>query len=590
MKPVQSVLAPTRSPWAWLALLLTTLMLAACGGGGGGSVPYTGVEIRPLPQDYLMRRAVNYSPYRTAVNEAGLAQEVIPAANIRQDLDLMMAAGFRLIRLFDSSDKVARQTLQIIRDNNLNMKVQLGSFVLSGNEAASQAELARTVALANEFRSIVLAVSVGNETMVSWATNKIEPTVMARYLKQVRSQITQPLTTDDNFAFWASAPTLITDQIDFVALHTYAELDTVFDPKSWDWRLRTVAAAGRAAAMMDAALAETKRQYQAARDHLDSKGLSYIPIIIGETGWNAVDVGRLRFRASPVNQKMYLDRLESWVAQARMGGSGPRQAFWFEAFDEPWKQGDDKWGLFNKDRQARYAIQSINPSGTTVGTTTWVHEPVDSAYDLNADGRYTEADAQFFIPPVVNAAVTASRYTLYGDKALGSAETRPAGLRWDAFDGVTAAYSEVSGAYGPDEAPNSFEIRPQPAAYGWGLLLYSPAGVSENLSGFAAGSLTFMVSTTYPGKIEIGISTDTQDRDAQEAFLQLAPGQYGYCSTGAWCTVTIPLKDFLAVNPKLDLSMVLTRFMIADRYGFTGKAQGSAVRTPIRLDAIGWRR
>ena len=124
---------------------------------------------------------------------------------------------------------------------------------------------------------------------------------------------------------------LITDQIDFVALHTYAELDTVFDPKSWDWRLRTVAAAGRAAAMMDAALAETKRQYQAARDHLDSKGLSYIPIIIGETGWNAVDVGRLRFRASPVNQKMYLDRLESWVAQARMGGSGPRQAFWFEA-------------------------------------------------------------------------------------------------------------------------------------------------------------------------------------------------------------------------------------------------------------------
>ena len=589
MKPVQSVLVPIRSLWAWLALLSLALLASACG-GGGGSVPYTGVEIRALPQDYLTRRAVNYSPYRTAANEAGLAQEVIPAANIRQDLDLMMAAGFRLIRLFDSSDKVARQTLQIIRDNNLNMKVQLGSFVLSGNEAASQAEIARTVALANEFRSTVLAVSVGNETMVSWAPNKIDPAVMARYLKQVRSQITQPVTTDDNFAFWAAAPTLITDQIDFVALHTYAELDTVFDPKSWDWRLRNVAAAGRATAMMDAALVETKRQYQAARDHLDSKGLSYIPIIIGETGWNAVDVGRLRFRASPVNQKMYLDRLEAWVAQARTGGSGPRQAFWFEAFDEPWKQGDDKWGLFNKDRQARHAIQSINPSGTTVGTATWVHEPVDRAYDLNADGRYTEADAQFFVPPVVNAAVTASRYTLYGDKALGSAEFRPTGLRWDAFDGVTAAYSDVAGAFGPDDAPNSFEIRPQPAGYGWGLLLYSSTGVSENLSGFAAGSLSFMVSTTYPGKIEIGISTDTQDRDTQEAFLQVGPGQYGYCSTGAWCTVTIPLKDFLAVNPKLDLSMVLTRFMIADRYSFTGKAQGAGVRVPIRLDAIGWQK
>ena len=572
-----------------LVMALPVLSLSGC--GGGGSVPYSGVEIRPLTPDYLTRRAINYSPFRTSASSADLASEVIPAANIRQDLDLMLAAGFRLIRLFDSSDKVARQTLQLIRTHNLNMKVHLGSYVVSGNEAASVAELARTVVLANEFPDIVLAVSVGNETMVSWSPNKIEPAVMARYIRKVRSQIKQPVTTDDNYAFWAAVPTLITDEIDFVALHTYAELDTVFDPTRWDWKQLGVPAGTRAQAMMDAALAETKRQYQQARAYIDSKGLSYIPIVIGETGWNAVNLGRLRFRASPVNQKMYLDRLDAWMMQSRSANSGPRQVFYFQAFDEPWKQGDDQWGLFNKDRQARYAIQSINRNGAPAGTAIWTYEPVAPEYDLNRDGAYSEADAQSFQPAAVGSPISATRYTLYSDKPLAASEVRASGLRWDAFDGITASYAEISEAYAPGDASQSFEIRPQPVGYGWGLLHYSATEQADNLSGYAAtGFLNFTVSTTYPGKIEIGISTDTAERETQEAYLQIEPGRYGYCSTGAWCQVSIPLRDFLAMNPKLDLSMVLARFIIADRYAFTGKASGAGHTNRIRLDNIHWSR
>ncbi|MFM2118669.1 MAG: hypothetical protein RL722_137 [Pseudomonadota bacterium] len=584
-----------RLPALMRHLLMTLLiggLLAACGGGGG--VPYTGVTIRPLSQDFTSRRAVAYSPYRTASSDAGLAAEVIPKANIKQDMDLLLAAGFRLIRLFDSSDKVARQTLEVIRDNNLNMKVQLGAFVLSGNDAASRAELARCVTLANEFRDIVLAVSVGNETMVSWSFNRIAPELMADYLRSVRSQITQPITTDDNYAFWASAPTVVTDQIDFAALHTYAHLDTVSDPKRWDWRVRGVPEAQRAAAMMDAAIAETKRQYQEGRAHLDAKGLSYIPIIIGETGWKAVDTGTLRFRAHPVNQKMYLERLDAWAASSK-SGAGPAQVFYFEAFDEPWKQGDDKWGLFNKDRQARVAIQALNAAGSPAGSATWTWEPVIAANDADSSGSYTEADAAFFVPPVVNTAVTATSYTLYSDAAPSATDLRPAGLRWDAFDGNTAVAAEVAGSFGPGDSPNALRITPAPASFGWGLLRQSGSGVTENLSAFAAptGRLSFLVSTTYPGKIEVGISTDTQDREAQEAFLQIGPGDYGYCSTGAWCTVDIPLSAFLAVNPKLDLSLVLSRFVIADRYGFTGKtnpATGVGATDALLIDAIRWTR
>jgi exo-beta-1,3-glucanase (GH17 family) len=566
---------------AVLALLLT-----AC--GGGETVPFTGVQVRPLSPDFTTRRAVAYSPFRTSAGPEDLANEVIPKANIKQDLDLLLAAGFRLIRLFDSSDKVARQTLEVIRDNRLNIKVQLGAFVLSGNDVASRQEIARTVALANEFPDIVLAVSVGNETMVSWAFNRIAPTLMADYIRTVRRQVKQPVTTDDNYAFWASAPTVITDEIDFAALHTYANLDTWFDPTRWDWRLLHVPESERAVAMMDAAITETKRQYQEARDFLDRKGLSYLPIIVGETGWNAVDLGRQAFRAHPVNQKMYLDRLMAW-ADASRSGAGPRQVFYFEAFDEPWKQGDDKWGLFNKDRQARFAVEALNANGATVGSATWVHEPVNPAQDTNGDGIYTEADAVFFKLPVVNDAVTANKYTLFSDAPLEDSEVFAAGLRWDAFDGNTATYVEVTGIFGPGDADRSLEITPRPASFGWGLLRQSPTAVTENLSGFAAtGRLNFQISTTYPGKIEIGISTDTQDREPQEAYLQIQPGDFGYCNTGAWCTVSIPLTAFQAVNPKLDLSLVLSRFVIADRYAFTGKPNNAGITDRLYIDAVRW--
>jgi len=491
-----------------------------------------------------------------------------------------MAAGFRLIRLFDSDDKVAKQTLQVIADNHLNLKVQLGVYIQSGNDAANQANLARAVALATNpaFKDIILAVSVGNENMVVWSFNPVAPAVMAGYISKLRSQITQPVTTDDNYLFWASAPTVITDVIDFASLHTYPELDTYFDPKRWDWKqLNVPEGNGRAIAMMDAAIAEAKRQYSEGRAFLDSKGLSYIPMTIGETGWNAVDLGRLAFRAHPVNQKMYLDRLAAW-ADAGKTGAGPKAVFYFEAFDEPWKQGDDKWGLFNVQREARYAIQAINANNTAAGSATWKWEA----------GTYTDADALYFKQPVVKAPVTQSAYMLYTDNAPGASEFRPTNLFWDAFDGNTAVAPEVATTYAPGDATHSIEITPHPAVYGWGFLR-QPHDINntDNLSGYAStGTLNFWISTTYPGKIEIGISTDTQERVAQEAYLQIQPGNYGYCNTGAWCQVSIPLKDFTAKNPNLDLSLVLSRFIISDVYSRTGNTAGSTAK--LYIDDIYW--
>ena len=228
--------------------LALTAVLVACGGGGYLPSPLSVTEKRPLSADFTSRMSVNYSPYRTSRNVDDIANgvEVITPANVKQDLELIEAAGFGSIRLF-SSQRFGQIVLDVIRDNALDLKVMLGAYpnsISAANaadpthptEAGNQAELDECIRLANAYSDIVKAVSVGNETMVYWATNTIPPAVMARYLGKVRAAVSQPVTTDDNWAFWDKAPKAITDIVDFASVHTYPLLDTFYDRALWDWR------------------------------------------------------------------------------------------------------------------------------------------------------------------------------------------------------------------------------------------------------------------------------------------------------------------------------------------------------------------
>ena len=264
---------------AALAVVFTTLLLA-CGGGGVIPAP----ETRPVPADFFARKAVAYSPFRTAVDDAGRNTEVITPAMIKEDLDLLVAGGFGLIRLFDSSDKVARQTLQVIREHKLDLKMMLGIYVTGNDAAFSNAEIARGIKLANEYADIVAAVSVGNETMVSWSFHRLDANAVRDYIVRVRGAIKQPVTTDDNWAFFAKAslweqdPQPVLDVIDFVAMHTYPLLDSFYNPSLWDWQQLGVPENQRAEAMMDAAIARAKFEHDAVRANLDSRGFTALPI------------------------------------------------------------------------------------------------------------------------------------------------------------------------------------------------------------------------------------------------------------------------------------------------------------------------
>lgn len=559
--------------------LVTALLVVAC--GGGGEVPATGVALRPLSAEFSSRKAVSYSPFRSTNRDT----ETVTAANVKQDLELLAAGGFRLIRLFDSSDAVAKLTLQVIKDNGLDIKVMLGIYVVNGNDAFNQAEVARGIALANAHRDQVLAVSVGNETMVNWSFNPITPEVMAGFITTVRNAITQPVTTDDNWAFYASAPRAILDVIDFAAVHTYPLLDSIYNATLWDWQQANVPAAARAQAMMDAAVAAARKDYSAVRTYLDSIGKTTMPIVIGETGWKAVASGGEVSRAHPVNQKMYFDRLVTWGNEFKAAGAGPAAIFYFEAFDEPWKQADDKWGLFNVNRQARYVVQGLYPS------TIW------------ESGAYTAADALYYVPLTGNGTVTASRYTLYANTTTPN-EAKPAEpALWNAWEnGTTGLATEVATTSAPADPVSSIEITPKPASWGWGLALSLPT-TAEDLSQFSAtGRLNFSIKTTYPGAIEVGFLTGSATSgSAYDVYLAIQPGEYGYLNDGNWHTVSIPISAITprgamafgmtdAAKSRLDLTKVTNPFVIADRYASTGKAQNSGHTIKLHVDAIHWSR
>jgi exo-beta-1,3-glucanase (GH17 family) len=606
--PVTSA-PPLRLLLAWVLALLLASVLAAC--GGGGTVPPTGVDIRPLSADFSNRKAVAYSPFRSSNRDT----EEITDAMIREDLALLAQGGFTLLRLFDSSDKVAARLLRIIADDKLDFKVMLGAYIFSekenprttaqveANKKFNQEEVDRAVKLANDYKSIVLAVSVGNETLVSWSGSAIAstPGVVAGYIKYVRDRVTQPLTSDDNWAFYAKKssepndPRLVIDAVDFVSMHTYPLLDTVPPAvPNWDWQQQAVPEAQRAVAMMDAAIEAAKSEYAAVRAHLDSLGQQAKPIIIGETGWKAVPVGNTANRAHPVNQKMYIDRLNAWGGASKASGAGPVSIVYFEAFDEPWKGDDDKWGLFTVARKARYVIQdpALYPASL------WDVPPT-----------YTDADA-VYAPTIVDNVVTANRYTLYSDTATAGevrvdaiprsdvlADLKLQFFGWDSP--ATAFAGEFVGTAADGEGFHYLEVGPSPASYGWGL--FATSSSSTDLSQFeASGRLNFRIKTTYPGKLRFGFLTGSGST-AYDVYVTLSNTNadgYGFVNDGQWHDVSIPISALKAGgapsfgnNPttaKFDLTKVTNPFVVNDVYDATGNTTIKGNKTSVFIDNIYW--
>jgi exo-beta-1,3-glucanase (GH17 family) len=297
-------------------------------------------------------KAVCYSGFRAGQHPDRGEGAVNPTRDeILEDLKILSAEEFSLIRLYDSGEN-SQTVLELIAEQKLNIRVMLGIWlsaelsnhescewltepipdeVLANNRLVNRAEVERGIALANQYKDIVVAVNVGNEALVDWNDHKVDVDTLITYVKQVKKHIIQPVTVAENYEWWAAHGKKLAEELDFVAIHIYP---------IWEGR------------DIDEGIQYSIDNVQKVRNALpDSR------IVISEAGW-ATTSSEFGERASEEKQKQYYNWQMEWAKQMNI------TTFFFAAFDEPWKgnpndaYGAEKhWGLYFVDRTPKLVLK-----------------------------------------------------------------------------------------------------------------------------------------------------------------------------------------------------------------------------------------
>jgi exo-beta-1,3-glucanase (GH17 family) len=345
--------------------LFIVFAAAVLGGGcqpNSGDAPGTTAPpaSRQSPADLLAGEvmAVAYSGFRAGQHPDRGDGAINPSeAEILEDLEILAAHGFRLIRLYDAGENSAT-TLELIRRHELPIKVLQGTWlsaevsnhegcpwldepipdkVLAANVLGNEAEIRRGIELARRYADIVVAVNVGNEALVEWNDHMVPLEKVIDYVRHVKAEIEQPVTVADNYEWWIRDGAPLAAEVDFLGVHTYPQ-----------WEEKTV----------DEALAYTIQNIEDVRRALPGR-----PIAILEAGW-ATTAEEFGERASEAQQARHYHELYEWAAAENM------TVFFFEAFDEPWKgdparplSAEKHWGLFFADRTPKAIFLGSGAAG-----------------------------------------------------------------------------------------------------------------------------------------------------------------------------------------------------------------------------------
>lgn len=292
-----------------------------------------------LTQQKWFGNALCYSGYREGQRPD--SDKFPSQSEILEDFKIL-EKHWGLIRTY-GSDQHSRDVLEVIRRERIGLKVMLGAWLSAepANEANNAKQIEECIRLANEFKDVVVAVSVGNEALVAWSDHKVPEDKVIQYVKQVKAAVRVPVTVDDDFHFWGEHGSGLAKVVDFVSTHMYPL-----------WGKHDI----------DSGLAVTVRLYNMVQAALPGK-----PIVIGEAGWATYTVGELHAprAGDEKKQKRYFEELTAWAQKNNV------TVFFFEAFDEPWKGTgtEGHWGLFSVDRKAKLAMQQwypeLMPNGPT---------------------------------------------------------------------------------------------------------------------------------------------------------------------------------------------------------------------------------
>ncbi len=286
-------------------------------------------------------KAICYPGYR---KNQSPQTKVYPTYNqIKEDM-LLLEKEYDYIRMYDSNQH-AKDTLEVITQENINLKVMLGMDLLGEidnpgcswggrytNEQIAkhieynQKQLEQVIKLANDYKDIVLAVSAGNESVPDWNENLVSPARVLYFVQQLKKETNALITYCDNNAEWKSKLVEVAKEVDFISIHIYPA-----------WLGMNV----------ESGVTLFVNDYNAIDAIYPDK-----QVLVTETGWptNSNNGAIPKAFATELSQKYFNNQIEKWSLENQV------PCFMFEAFDEPWKGSSNEnepekhWGLYFEDR------------------------------------------------------------------------------------------------------------------------------------------------------------------------------------------------------------------------------------------------
>ena len=347
-------------------------------------------------------RAMSYGGYRT------LTRDDQPSlSQIKEDLKILSAIGIKVIRTYNLQLDQAHNILKAIRalkmeEASFEMYVMLGLWIECENArqspnhgaediAVNTAEIERAIIYSNQYPDIVKIIAVGNEAMVHWQADYfVLPSVILKWVNHLQKLKTEHklpselwITSSDNFASWGGGDaayhnedlTALIKAVDYISLHTYPFHDTHYNSSFWlesQKNIEHLDAKVRIELAVQSAVDYAVFQYQAVESYVESLGVQ-TPIHIGETGWATASENLYGTSgtqaADEYKQALYYQKMSDWTIANEVS------CFYFEAFDEPWKDAprprgsENHFGLIDVEGTLKYALWDEYDSGVFKGMT-----------------------------------------------------------------------------------------------------------------------------------------------------------------------------------------------------------------------------
>lgn len=345
-------------------------------------------------------QAISYGGYR---GKARTEQPTV--AMLKEDMRLLHAMGIRILRTYNVQLDHASNVLVAIdeikkEDPDFEMYVMLGAWIDCLNawtelppdhnveSPDNAAEIDRAVQLANKYPDIVKVIAVGNEAMVKWAASYyVQPNVILKWVNYLQDLKTKGdldkdlwITCSDNFASWGGGDPVyhvedlnkLIHAVDYLSIHTYPMHDTHYNPVFW--KVLPSESPLTKKEQVDAAMLRAKgyaiSQYDSVKAYMHGLGVEK-PIHIGETGWASFSNELYGPEGSKANDEykeaVFYKHMRDWTNAAGMA------CFYFEAFDEQWKDAgnpsgsENFFGLFTLDGKAKYVLWDEVDKGTFEG-------------------------------------------------------------------------------------------------------------------------------------------------------------------------------------------------------------------------------